>query len=108
VRYIMIGSIHLWATVKIRHILGMLDIRKMIPAPMSKCTRIDFSQIADPAYKALLLKEYNFLRLLYTEITRKANALYSSQKEKGKVFPFHCNYAELEKICDAETSAIIV
>lgn len=92
----------------VRHILGMLDIRKMIPAPLRKCARIDFSLIADPAYKALLQKEYNFLRPLYTEITRKANALYTAQKESGKVFPFHCNYVELEKICDAENSAITV
>lgn len=88
----------------VRHILGMLDIRKMVPAPMSKCTRIEFSQITDPAYKALLLKEYNFLRPLFAEITRKANAVYTAQKTSGKVFPFYCNFTKLEKICDSESA----
>lgn len=91
---------------RVRHVLGMLDIRKMVPAPMDKCTRIDFSQISDSAYKALLLKEYNFLRPLFAEITRKANAVYSAQIANGKVFPFHCNFTELEKICDAESAVI--
>lgn len=48
--YSLMGNGH------VRHILGMLDIKKMVPAPMSKCTSIDFSQITDPAYKALLVK----------------------------------------------------
>lgn len=90
----------------VRHILGMLDIRKMVPAPINRCKRIDFSQISDFAYKALLVKEYNFLRPLFADIVRKANAIYNIQKTSGKIFPFYCNFTQLEKIYDSENAVV--
>lgn len=91
-------------TNKVKHILSVLLIAKMIPVPNGKYQKIDFSTITDQAYKRLLIKEYKFLRPLFSDITRKANALYAAQMTSGKVFPFHCNFAELEKICDSEST----
>lgn len=82
----------------IKHILSVLEIKKMIPVPLHYCTPINFLQVADLDYRALLQKEYRFLKPLDTSIQKKANDIYNKQKETGVIIPFACNYAKLEKV----------
>lgn len=84
----------------VRHIISVLDIKKMIPVPNGKYRKIIFSDIENSTYSELLTKEYRFLKPYANDILMKANKLYSKQKETNKINRFFCNYTALEKICD--------
>jgi protein AbiQ len=82
----------------IKHLLAVLEIKKMIPVPSQYYTPINFLQISDTDYRALLQKEYKFLKPLENSIEKKANELYTRQKQTGIIIPFACDYAKLEKV----------
>lgn len=83
-----------------KHILAVLEIKKMIPAPNKYYSKIDFKTITDTSYRALFLKEYKFLKPLKTVIYKKALTIYQQQINSGIILPFHCNYSKLEQIYD--------
>ena len=84
----------------IKHILAVLEIKKMIPVPDNSFSKINFNQVSDLNYRALLLKEYHFLKPLEATIWSKAAKIYNKQINSNVVLPFHCNYRLLESICD--------
>lgn len=84
-----------------KQILAVLEIKKMIPVPISVFHEIVFSQIMDADYRHLLLKEYHFLKFYKKDIFQKAENIYKEQITTGVIKPFHCNYKFLESICDS-------
>ncbi len=89
---------------EVKHIVAVLEIRKMIPVPDGLYHEIDIAKIPDAAYRDLLKKEYRFLKPLFTTIQKKANNIYQFQIKTGKVFPLFCDFRKLETICDTYTS----
>lgn len=89
----------------VKHILSVLDIKKMIPVPEGKFQKIIFSDLEDAGYGMLLMKEYRFLKPYATDILKKANNLYYAQKESGKINRFFCNYVLLENVCSEYTKS---
>ena len=85
---------------KIKHLLAVLEIKKMIPVPNGKYDEIDMDRIENASYRELLEKEIAFLRPLKKEILKKATKIYEEQIESGLVKPFYCNYRKLEEICN--------
>ncbi len=81
------------------HILSVLDIKKMIPIPDGAYTKIEFDNIMDTDYKALLLKEYAFCKSIQDNIAQSATKIYEEQKSKGKVYKFYCDFTALEDGC---------
>lgn len=90
-------------TGEIKHILSVLEIRKMIPVPKGKYNQILFQNITDVQYRNLLEKEFNFLKPYFADISHKAAALYNKQVSTGVVEDFCCNFKLLEKECDNTT-----
>lgn len=90
---------------KVIHILAALDVKKMIPVPDGLFTRVDFSSIMDVTYRSLLEKEYRFCQRIQAGIIQRVSKMYSRQKETGKVFKYHCNFAKLEEACDTYNEA---
>lgn len=86
----------LGTTDKYKKILAVLEIRKMVPVDDSLCTYIDFNSEQDKEYKALLEKEYQFLKPMRKTILEKAVELYSKQKRTGKVESCYCTFSILE------------
>lgn len=84
----------------VKHILSVLEIKKMIPVKEGWYQKIDFSKIENQDYRALLQKEYFFLRPLFSAIQQKAEKIYTEQKETEIIHPFYCNFTRLEAICD--------
>ncbi len=84
----------------VRHIIAVLDMKKMIPVPEGCYSKIDFSQITDVVYKAVLEKEYRFCQGIQDGILKKVSRIYSEQKETGQVRKFYCNFTALEAACD--------
>jgi len=77
-------------------LLGVLEIRKMIPVDNNLCEYIDFSKEPDANYKNLLEKEYNFLHSLKIDILKRAAILYNKQITSGIIKPCYCNFKLLE------------
>ncbi len=84
----------------VRHIIAVLDMKKMIPVPAGCYSKVDFSKITDTTYKAILEKEYRFCQSIQDGILKKVAQIYSEQKESGTVRKFYCNFAALEAACD--------
>lgn len=85
---------------QIKHIIAVLEIKKMIPAPQGTYHEIIFNTVQDLAYRTLLMKEYAFLRPLMSDIIRKAQTIYQHQKQTGRVLPQYCDFVALEQACD--------
>ena len=79
-----------------KHIMGVLDIKKMIPVPATCCKYVSISSEPDLRYRVLLQKEYQFLQKLKNDILAKVEEVYNSQKTSGIVHRFYCNYSALE------------
>jgi len=79
-----------------KHIMGVLDIKKMIPVPATCCRYVDISSETDLRYRYLLQKEYQFLQKRKNDILSKVEAIYNSQKISGIIHSFYCNYSALE------------
>ncbi len=90
----------------VRQILGVIDIKKMIPVPDGMYQKVLFDDLENMPYRDLCRKEYKFLKPLRNDILSKAEKIYNTQKISGKVFPFYCNYSLLEQICDKYKSKL--
>lgn len=82
---------------ELKHLLAVLDLKKMIPVPDGLFTLIDINAIADNSYRLLMQKEYFFLKSKQLDILKATEKLYSDQTNSGKVHKFHCNYRLLEQ-----------
>jgi len=85
-------------------IFAALDLKKMIPVKEGLYSKIDFSALPDRRYADLLEKEYRFCQKIQDGILTKVTQIYTEQKESGKVYPMYCDFAKLEKACDAYKS----
>lgn len=84
----------------VKHIMAVLDLKKMIPVPKDCYSKVDFSKITDAAYKATLEKEYRFCKGIQDGILNKVTRIYSEQKESGRIRNFYCNFTALEMACE--------
>lgn len=82
----------------IKH-LAFLNLRKMIPVPKTKYTKINFNQ-EEKRYATLLIKEFLLCQSIQDDIRDKAAKIYEAQKRTGKIHPFYCNFTKLEEACD--------
>ena len=80
-----------------KKLLGVLDIKKMIPVSETLYKRIVFRDVDDRKYRLLLQKQFRFLLPLKEGILQRAGVLYAEQKETTVVKPMHCNFTVLEK-----------
>ncbi|KYK53055.1 hypothetical protein AYO51_16110 [Lactiplantibacillus plantarum] len=79
------------------HILGVLEIEKMIPVPENKYKKIPFDQL-DLNYQFLFFKEHEFCKSKQDIIKNNATKIYNKTKQKGKrLSKFHCDYIKLEE-----------
>ena len=85
-----------------KHILALLDLRKMIPVPKKYYSLIDMDNLTDHDYRNLLIKELIFLKPLWATICKKAQNLYQRQKDTGIVSKMCCTFDKLEKVYDEE------
>ncbi|MCD8014199.1 MAG: type III toxin-antitoxin system ToxN/AbiQ family toxin [Lachnospiraceae bacterium] len=88
----------------VKHILAVLDIKKMIPVPAGCYSKVDFSLITDVAYRTVLEKEYRFCQKIQDGILSRVSEIYFEQKGSGRIRKFHCNFTALEAACDAYES----
>lgn len=91
----------------VKHILSVLDIKKMIPIVDGVYSRVNINPEENDTedlkkYKALLNKEYAFCLKIVPEVIAKASKLYDKQMKTGKVVKFCCDFKLLEKIADEE------
>ncbi len=84
----------------VKHILAVLDMKKMIPVPNGAYSKIEFSDVQDYKYRALLEKEYRFCQGIQEGILDRVHKIYDNQKRTGVVRRFYCNFTALEKGCE--------
>lgn len=89
----------------VKHILSVMDIKKMIPFVDGVYNRININRDDNDTddikkYKDLLNKEYSFCLKVINEVINKANKLYSKQMDTGKVAKFCCDFRALEEAAD--------
>lgn len=82
---------------KYKKILVVIEIKKMIPLAQDTYAPVNFHEITDQKYLALLQKEYNFYLNIEELIIKNARAIYEQQRESKVVHRFYCNYSKLEK-----------
>lgn len=90
----------------VKHILSVLDIKKMIPIVDGLYSRVNLNSDNSDTdemkkYKDLLNKEYVFILKIIDEILDKADKLYDKQMKYGKVVKFCCDFKTLEKVADS-------
>ena len=90
---------------KVKHIMSLIDIKKMIPIKEGCYSIVDLNQRKEDnkqvkKYKDLLNKEYSFCLKIIDELIEKADRIYSKQITSGKVQKFCCDFRTLEKACD--------
>ncbi len=86
---------------KVKHIIAVLDLKKMIPVPTGYYQRVDFSDISDNVYRGVLEKEYRFCLSIQDRIIANVAHIYLDQKMSGIIRPFYCNFSKLEDACKA-------
>ncbi|MCD7847161.1 MAG: type III toxin-antitoxin system ToxN/AbiQ family toxin [Oscillospiraceae bacterium] len=84
---------------KVKHIIAVLDLKKMIPVPAGLYHRVNFSEITDTVYRGILEKEYRFCLSIRDKIATNVSRIYSDQKNSGIIRPFYCNFSKLEEAC---------
>lgn len=89
---------------KVKHILSVLDVKKMIPIKEGVYQKINLNPQNDDTeeekrYKDLLNKEYSFCLKIMDDVIDKANKVYEKQIKSGKVQKFCCDFKVLEEIC---------
>ena len=89
---------------KVKHILSVLDVKKMIPIKEGVYQKINLNPQNDDTeeekrYKDLLNKEYSFCLKIMGEVIDKANKIYEKQVKSGKIQKFCCDFKLLEEIC---------
>jgi len=87
-----------------KHILSVIDLKKMIPIKLGLYTQVDLNQSekdsnSDKKYKILLHIEYSFCLKIIDSIIQKASKLYDKQIKTKKIIPFCCNFKLLEEKC---------
>ncbi|WP_191018212.1 type III toxin-antitoxin system ToxN/AbiQ family toxin [Treponema zioleckii] len=90
----------------VKHILSVIDLKKMIPIKEGLYTKVDLSakigdSIGEINYKNLLNKEFSFCLKILPAIIHKANKIYSKQIDTNKVSKFCCDFKLLEEKCKA-------
>ncbi|ORU01117.1 hypothetical protein D081_0565 [Anaerovibrio sp. JC8] len=75
---------------KVKHILAVLDLKKMIPVSEDLYSEVNINAADSDTeeirkYKKLLEKELQFCIKIKDEIVNKATKIYIKQKEKGNV-----------------------
>lgn len=89
---------------KVKHILSVLDVKKMIPVPRGMFHRVNIKDIPNQGYRALLEREYRIVLKFQDRILESVHNTYTYQKSSGIVREFHCNFAALEKVYDKHKS----
>lgn len=89
----------------VKHILSVLDIKKMIPIVDGVYNRVNINYDTNDTldikkYKDLLNKEYAFCLKIIDEALIKANRLYDKQIKTGKIVKFCCDFKALESVAD--------
>ena len=92
-------------TERVKHILSVVDIKKMIPIEEGLYSIVelnsnDLDTREMKKYKDLLNKEYAFYLKIIDAVIDKANKLYFKQISTGKVAKFCCDFKALERVCD--------
>lgn len=99
----------IWVSIneeEVKHILSVMDIKKMIPVIDGVYTKVNINYDSDDtdevkSYKNLLNKEYAFCLKIMDEVIGKANKLYDKQMKTGRIVKFCCDFKALEKAADA-------
>ena len=102
------GKNDIWVSAEndnVKHILSILDIKKMIPIVDGVYSKVDMNPSDGDTddvkkYKDLLNKEYSFCLKMINEVIRRANKLYDKQMLTGKVAKFCCDFKKLEKVAE--------
>lgn len=66
---------------------GTLKFSNMIPVPDDMITYYDISKETDKDYKALVEKEYDFIRKNQKLIMRNASVLYNQKSKENELYP---------------------
>ena len=87
-----------------KHILSVMDLKKMIPIKQGLYTEVNLNPTAndtdsDKKYKVLLNIEYTFCIKIMNSIIQKASKLYDKQISTGKIVKFCCDFKLLEEKC---------
>lgn len=99
------GDIWIEQDENVKHILSVMDIKKMIPIVEGVYSRVNINKDCNDTddvkkYKDLLNKEYSFCLKIINEVIEKADKLYDKQMKTGKVVKFCCDFRALEKAAD--------
>lgn len=102
------GKDDIWVEVdkeNVKHILSVLDIKKMIPIVDGVYCRVNINpEDSDTEevkkYKDLLNKEYIFCLKIIDDVIEKANKLYDKQMATGKIVKFCCDFKALESVAE--------
>lgn len=104
-----LSSTDIWSPLQnsneVKHILAVLDIKKMIPVKSGLYTKTVLNPQANDStelikYKDLLNKEYSFCLKIIDKVIGKANALYTRQIKTGNVQRYCCDFKALEQVCN--------
>ena len=87
-----------------KHILSVMDVKKMIPIKDGLYTEVDLNpsendSSEDKKYKVLLNIEYSFCLKIIDTVIQKASKLYEKQMQTNKVVKFCCDFKLLEQLC---------
>ncbi len=88
-----------------KHILSVIDLKKMIPIKSNLYSVVNFNPNSKDSselkkYKILMNIEYSFCLKILDKIIQKAGKLYEKQINTGKIVPFCCDFKLLEAKCD--------
>ena len=79
------------------HILGVIDIKKMIPVPKGIYIKVLFKNLEE-SYKVLMNKEFKFCLKNRDKIQKNVEKIYKKQKERNIIGYGACNFSRLEKV----------
>lgn len=86
---------------KVKH-YAVINLNNMFPVPKGVYTYIDIANEQNLKYRALLLKEYRYIKTIQNKIRKNAIALYNHKNKEGNATPLakRCNdFKQLEKAC---------
>lgn len=81
---------------------AVINLNNMFPVPVGECSYVNIGAVKDPAYRALLLSEYRFIKSVQEKIRKNAAALYKHKIANGNetALAKRCNdFALLESAC---------
>ena len=86
---------------------AVINLNNMFPVPDGEFVYVDFSKVADPHYRALLLAEYRFIKAIQDKVRKNAESLYRLKVNTAEETPLtrRCNdFLALEEACKAYPS----